>query len=233
MAEQARRLSTTTDKVLVLRTRARILEVGHALRGWDRFMMDLMAEPALAQAVLEKALAHHLDNLARMLDAVGGYIHVVMIADDLGSQNGPLISPKLYQKMIKPYHRQLIEFIKARSGLPVFLHNCGSIYRILPDLVEIGVDILNPVQFTARDMQPERLKGEFGKDLVFWGGGADTQNVLPFGTPAQVREHVRRQIEIFAPGGGFVFNPVHNIQAAVPPENVIAMYETALEYGKY
>jgi len=122
-------------------------------------------------------------------------------------------------------------FIKARSGLPVFLHCCGGIYPLIHDLIEAGVDILNPVQISAIGMDPVRLKAEFGRDLVFWGGGCDTQHVLPKGTPAEVADHVRRQIEILAPGGGFVFNQVHNIQANVPPENIVAMLDAALAYG--
>jgi uroporphyrinogen decarboxylase len=233
MKSQARQLVESRDKVVVLRSKARILEVGQGLRGWERFMMDLLVEPKLADAILEKALEHHLANLEAMFTAVGDAIDVVMVADDLGSQNGPLLSPRLYRQKIKPYHRQMFEFIKQRTGRPIFLHCCGSIYPLIPDLIEIGVDILNPVQFTSRDMDAARLKREFGRDLLFWGGGADTQHVLPNGTPDEVRRHIRQQIEILAPQGGFVFNPVHNIQANVPPENILAMFEAALEYGHY
>jgi uroporphyrinogen decarboxylase len=233
MKSQAQALAASRDKVLVLRSKARILEAGQMLRGWERFMMDLLVEPKLAQALLEKALEHHLTNLDAMFTAFGDAIDVVMVADDLGSQNGPLLSPRLYREKIKPYHRQMFEFIKQRSGLPIFLHCCGSIYPLIPDLIEIGVDILNPVQFTARDMDSARLKREFGREIMFWGGGADTQHILPNGSPEEVRQHVRQQIEILAPQGGFVFNPVHNIQANVPPENILATFEAALEYGVY
>ena len=156
-----------------------------------------------------------------------------MVADDLGGQNGPLLSPKLYREKIKPYHQQMFDFIKQRTGLPIFLHCCGGIYPLIPDLIEIGVDILNPVQFTAQEMDASRLKREFGRDLTFWGGGADTQHILPNGTPEEVRQHVHQQIEVLAPQGGFVFNPVHNIQANVPPENILTMYEAAQEFGQY
>jgi len=233
MASQVKDLAKGNDKVLVLRSKARILEVGQNLRGWDRFMMDLLVEPKLADAILEKALQHHLANLEAMFTAVGQAIDVVMVADDLGGQNGPLLSPKLYRQKIKPYHQKMFEFIKRRTGLPIFLHCCGSIYPLISDLIEIGVDILNPVQFSAQDMDAARLKREFGQDLTFWGGGADTQQVLPNGSPEEVRQHVRQQIEIFAPQGGYVFNPVHNIQPNVPPENILAMYEAAQEFGRY
>ena len=231
MAAQAQELARTSDKALVLRSKARILEVGQNLRGWERFMMDLLVEPKLAEALLEKALEHHLANLEAMFAAVGEAIDVVMVADDLGGQNGPLLSPRLYREKIKPYHKQMFDFIKRRTGLPIFLHCCGGIYPLIPDLIDIGVDILNPVQFTAQGMDAVRLKREFGRDLTFWGGGVDTQHILPNGTPEEVRQHVRQQIEIFAPQGGFVFNPVHNIQANVPPENIVAMYTAAQEFG--
>ena len=233
MAAQARELAQNNEKVLVLRSKARILEVGQSLRGWERFMMDLLVEPKLAEALLEKALEHHLANLAAMFDVLGDTIDVVMVADDLGGQNGPLLSPRLYRQKIKPYHRKMFELIKQRTGRPIFLHCCGGIYPLIPDLIEIGVDILNPVQFTAQGMDAARLKREFGRDLVFWGGGVDTQHILPNGTPEEVRQHVRSQIEIMAPEGGFVFNPVHNIQANVPPQNIVAMYAAAQEYGRY
>ena len=139
----------------------------------------------------------------------------------------------MYRSLVKPFHKQVWQFIKSRSGLPVFLHCCGGIYPLVPDLIEAGVDILNPVQISAAGMDPIRLKKEFGQDLVFWGGGADTQHVLPEATPAEVADHVRRQIDILAPGGGFVFNQVHNIQANVPPENIVAMLDAALEHGNY
>jgi uroporphyrinogen decarboxylase len=139
----------------------------------------------------------------------------------------------MYRRIIKPYHRQVYEYVKTRSDLYLFLHSCGSIYRLIPDLIELGVDILNPVQISAAEMEPARLKREFGQDIVFWGGGIDTQHVLPYATQEQVRQHVRELLGIFAPGGGYVFCQVHNIQANVPPENVVAMFEAALAFGRY
>ena len=135
--------------------------------------------------------------------------------------------------MIKPYHEELFQYVKKHSKLFVFLHSCGSIYALIPDLIDAGVDVLNPVQISAKDMNPKRLKREFGEQITFWGGGIDTQHVLPFAKPNEIAEHVRRNISIFAPGGGYVFNQVHNIQAHVPPENIVTMFKTAYEYGKY
>jgi len=145
-----------------------------------------------------------------------------------------LISPEMYRKFVKPRHKRLFSFIKQKAPhIKVFLHSCGAIKPLIPDLIEAGVDILNPVQVSARDMDPRALKKEFGDALTFWGGGIDTQRVLPFGTPQEVRDEVKRRIEELAPGGGFIFNTIHNIQADVPPQNIEAMLETFKEYAVY
>jgi len=228
---EAQRLRATTDKAIIGLTGVNVYEGAQSARGWQRFMEDLAGQPALAQALLQRLADSACADLARYLDAVGEYIDIVQVGDDLGTQNGPQLSPRMYRRLVKPYQQQMWQFIKARSGLPVFLHCCGGIYPLIPDLIEAGIDILNPVQISAAGMDPIRLKAEFGRDLVFWGGGCDTQHVLPDATPAQVADHVRRQIDILAPGGGFVFNQVHNIQANVPPENIVAMFDAALADG--
>ena len=239
LRREARRLYETTDKAIMGHFGGSILEAAQRLRGWERFMMDLAREPKLAQALTQKLADHTVANMPRYLDAVGDYIQIIQMGDDLGTQRGPQMSPDMYRRIIKPCHRQVYECVRAHckgAGKPrpyIFLHSCGSITRLIPDLIEIGVDILNPVQISAAEMDPARLKGEFGRDIVFWGGGADTQHVLPYATPQEVRQHVRGLLEIFAPGGGYVFCQVHNIQANVPPENVVAMLETALEFGRY
>ena len=168
-----------------------------------------------------------------MLAEVGPNLDVVMVAEDLGSQDGPLISPEMYRRMVKPAQKRIWQFIKSRTNAKLFLHSCGSVRQFIPDLIEIGVDILNPVQVAAGSMDPSELKREFGKDLTFWGGGCDTQRVLTFGTPDDVEREVRRRIRELAPGGGFVFNQIHNIQPGVPPENVMRMFETVLAHGVY
>ena len=200
LAAEARRLRATTDKAIIGLTGQKIYEGAQSARGWQRFMEDLAGQPALAEALLQRLADAACADLARYLDAVGDFIDIVQVGDDLGTQNGPQLSPRMYRRLVKPYQQQMWQFIKARSGLPVFLHCCGGIYPLIPDLIEAGVDILNPVQISAVGMDPVRLKAEFGRDLVFWGGGCDTQHVLPEGTPAQVADHVRRQIDILAPG---------------------------------
>ncbi len=230
---QAKQLRASSDKAILGLTGVNLYEAAQRLRGWQRFMTDLAGAPVLAQALLSRLAESAISNLARYLEAVGEYIDIVQVGDDLGTQNGPQLSPRMYRRLVKPYQQQVWQFIKATSRLPVFLHCCGGIYPLIPDLIEAGVDILNPVQISAVGMDPVRLKAEFGRDLVFWGGGCDTQHVLPDATPAQVADHVRRQIETFAPGGGFVFNQVHNIQANVPPENIVAMLDAAWAYAGY
>ncbi len=230
---EARRLRATTDKAIVGLTGVRVYEAAQFARGWQRFMEDLAGRPALAEALLRKIADAACADLDRYLAAVGEFVDLVQVGDDLGTQAGPQLSPRMYRRLVKPYHAQVWQFIKVRSGLPVFLHCCGGIYPLIPDLIEAGVDVLNPVQTSAAGMDAARLKREFGRDLVFWGGGCDTQHILPEGTPAEVSDHVRRQIDILAPGGGFVFNQVHNIQANVPPENIVAMLDAALEHGGY
>jgi uroporphyrinogen decarboxylase len=157
----------------------------------------------------------------------------VHVEDDLGMQDGPFMSPELYRKRVKPYHNKIYSFIKSHCDAYLVLHSDGAISPFIPDLIEMGIDALNPVQFTAKGMQTDRLKREFGQDICFWGGGCDTQKVLPFGTPDQVRDEVKRRIDDLAPGGGFVFAAVHNITPGVPAENIAVMFETAREYGVY
>jgi uroporphyrinogen decarboxylase len=151
----------------------------------------------------------------------------------VAGQNSMLLSPRTYRKLIKPRHERLFSFIKAQAPVKVFFHSCGAVRPIIPDLIDAGIDILNPVQISAAGMDPHELKVEFGRDLVFWGGGVDTQQVLGSGTPEQVREDVRHNIEALAPGGGFVFAAVHDIQANVPPENIVAMWEAWRDFGGY
>jgi len=148
-------------------------------------------------------------------------------------QDGPQISPQLYRRVVKPRHKRLYQYIKENTSAYLFLHTCGSVYEFISDFIEMGVDILNPVQVSAKDMDTKKLKKEFGKDITFWGGGCDTQKVLPFGTPEEVIQEVRQRIEDLAPNGGFVFTQVHNIQTGVPPENIMAMYDTVKRYGRH
>ena len=233
MHERAKHLYETTVYALMLNGAGSIYEWAQELRGWDVFMMDLAEDPAFAGALLAKLVEAHIRRLEQILPAVEGYVQVIQVGDDLGMQSGPQISLRLYRQVVKPWHKRLYQYIKQHTSARLFLHTCGSVYAFIPDFIEMGVDILNPVQVSARDMGTRRLKREFGKDIAFWGGGCDTQRVLPFGTPAEVREEVKRRIDDLAPGGGFVFNQVHNIQAGVPPENIMVMYEAVREFGWY
>ena len=167
------------------------------------------------------------------LDEVGDLVDVIMIGDDLAGQNGPLFRPELYRTIIKPRQKQLVQYIRSRTAAKIWYHTCGSCIPYIHDLIDNGVDILNPVQVSAKDMDPTALKTRFGDRLVFWGGSIDSQHVLPSASPETVREHVRRNIEAIKPKGGYVFNNVHNIQASVPPENIVALYDAAYEYGFY
>jgi uroporphyrinogen decarboxylase len=210
------------------------LEAGQWLRGYEKWMMDLAANRGFAEELLERVLANHLANARLILEAVGDYIQVIEMDDDLGAQNGPQISPRTYYELIQPRQKALWSSIHAQKPhVSIFLHSCGGIYDLIPGLIDAGLDILNPVQISARGMQPERLKNEFGGSLCFWGGGCDTQHVLPFGTPQEVYAHTCQNVEIFKPGGGFVFSQVHNIQANVPPENILAMFAAAHDAGVY
>lgn len=211
-----------------------VFETAWALQGLDRFMVNLSRRLTFVEALLDKVLEIKIQQYEIYLSAIGPYIEVINISDDMGTQYGPLINPSLYRKVVKPRHKALIEAIKRKTHAKVFLHSCGAVYEFIPDFIEIGVDILNPIQVSARGMEDTaRLKREFGKDLVFWGGSCDSQHTLPFGTPKEVKDETKRRIEDLKPGGGYVFSPIHNIQPGVPPQNVVVLFETALQYGKY
>ena len=212
---------------------AGVMEVFAWVRGFEDYFADFVSNPKLACIIMDKVLEMKLAYWGHALEILGDTIDVAQDADDFAGQDGLLISPQTYRKLVKPRHKELFDFIHSHSKAKVFFHSCGSIREVIPDLIEIGVDIINPVQVSAAGMDSAELKREFGKDLVFWGGGVDTQHVLGTGTPEQVRNDVRRRLEDFMPGGGFVFNTVHNIQGNVPPENIMAMWETLQEYGVY
>ncbi len=234
LRERARRLAEETDYAVVLDvTGFGVFEQGWALRGFENFLADLIAEPEFAEALIQGVADYQIALYDHVLAEVGPYVQVVMVAEDLGTQTAPMVSPKTYRRMIKPAQKRVWQFIKSRTDAQLFLHSCGSVRAFIPDLIEIGVDILNPVQVAATGMDPKELKAEFGKDLTFWGGGCDTQNVLTFGTPDEVEAEVRRRIAELAPGGGFVFNQIHNVQPQVPAENIVRMLDAALEYGRY
>ena len=223
-------LRAKSDRAIVLSAGCNLFEWGTFLRRLDNFIMDLKRAPADVESFLDALMERHLSSLERICRTVGEVVDIIRLGDDLGMNTGPLMSPETYRKLFKPRHTILCNYIKAHSSMHTFLHSCGSIYKLIPDLIEAGFEILNPVQTNSRDMQPERLKAEFGKDVTFWGGGADTRSILNQGTAKQVRDHVRSNIEILSPGGGFIFNTVHNILPDVPSENIVAMFEAIDEY---
>ena len=206
------------------------------MTGYEKFYCDMIANEKLVHAIMSKLLEIKMRYWEKALETVGENVSVVSTADDLGSQRGLLVSLQLYKKLIWPYHKRLFEFIKkkAKSKVYIFFHNDGAIYQTLPLLIEAGVDIMNPWQVNCAGMgDTKEFKKEYGSDLTVWGGSCDTQFVLPFGTPQQVRDETRRRIEDLAPGGGFIFAPIHVIQSGVPPENIMAWWETLQEYGGY
>ena len=210
-----------------------IFEQPSRVMGMQNFLMSLLSEPAFADRLMGTITDIYIESCNRYLDQVGPYIQVFTYWDDMTGQNGWLIKPELYRKMIKPKQKRLVEAIKKKTDAKIFFHCCGAARDLIPDLIEIGFDILNPVQVSAKGMDTKELKAQFGKDIVFWGGGVDTQRVLPFGKPQEVVDEVKHRIDDLAPGGGFVFAAIHNIQAQVPPENVVATFDTALQYGRY
>jgi uroporphyrinogen decarboxylase len=203
------------------------------LRGLEQWFCDMLVNPKFCEALIEQTLKFWYNYYTGFMEAVGDIVDIVMIGDDLAGQGGPLFSPDFYRSVIKPRHKKLIQHIRSLTNAKIWYHTCGSCVEYIPDLIDIGVDIINPVQTSARNMDPVHLKRQFGNHIVFWGGGIDSQHVLPFATPDQVKKEVHQSLEIFKPGGGYVFNNIHNIQSGVPAENIIAMYEAAYEFGFY
>jgi uroporphyrinogen decarboxylase len=234
LRERARRLREQTDYALVGSgvIGGGIFEQPCRTVGLEQFMMAMLSDRPLAERLMDGITDIYIASVERYLDQVGEYIDVFTFWDDVATQDGWMISPELYVSLVKPRQRRLFEAIKARTDAKLFYHGCGAVFELIPHLIEIGVDIVNPVQVSARGMDSRRLKATYGNDVTFWGGGVDTQRVLPFGSPQDVRDEVRRRIDDLAPGGGFVFATVHNIQAFVPPENIVAAFDTAREYGQ-
>ncbi len=192
------------------------------------WMITLASEPDYVAALLGRISEAWLENLRRFAAAVGDGVDILQFNDDLGTQEAPFLSPPMFRERIMPHYRRGLDWIHEHTRMKVFMHNDGAVYPLIPALIEMGVDILNPVQTTAKGMDPRRLKAEFGDRLVFWGAACDCQRTLPFGTPAEVAEEVEEHVGILAAGGGYVLAPVHNIQAGVPPENVLALFDAAL-----
>jgi uroporphyrinogen decarboxylase len=225
LAQGARNLREKTTRAVIGLFGGNLFETGQFLYRNDNFFVLLASEPKKAHEFLDKLVEIHLAKLEKFLGAVGAYIDIVLFGDDLGMQTGPLLSPKMYREFFKPRHQLLWNRAKKLANVKVMLHSCGGIRELIPDLIEAGLDAVNPVQVSCRGMGARGLKADFGKELVFWGGGCDTQSILPDAAAVTIKQHVKSQVEILSPGGGFVFQQVHNLLANVPPENIVAMYE--------
>lgn len=203
------------------------------MRGLERWFMDMLENVPFCEALLDRTLTFWKDFYTGYMKEVGDLVDVVMIGDDLAGQDGPLFSPTFYHRIVKPRQKALVQHIKSLTRAKVWYHTCGGCTLFIPELIDNGVDILNPVQTSATGMEPGRLKDEFGRSIVLWGGGIDSQHILPFATPEEVRRAVRDNLSLFKPGGGYVFNNIHNIQSGVPADNIVALYDAAYEFGFY
>lgn len=225
-------LREKTDKALMITCGCNLFEWGTFLRRIDNFLMDTYADPENVEALVEQLMIRHLATLEKVCAAVGDIVDILRFGDDLGMDTGMFMAREKYQQLFKPYHTQLNEYVHKHSKMKTFLHSCGSIYPIMGDLIEAGYDVINPVQTTAYQMDPATLKKEFGKDITFWGGGCNTRSILNRATPEEVYDYARRMIDIFGPGGGFVFNQEHNIMPDVPAKNILAMYRAVADSRK-
>ncbi len=229
--EQALTLRGSSDAAICTAIGGVVYETCWYMRGLERWFMDMLENPGFCEALLDRVLEYWLGFYDGFLGEVGDLVDVVMIGDDLAGQNGPLFSPAFYRKIVKPRQKALVQHIKTLTRARIWYHTCGSCVEYIPDLIDNGADILNPVQISAKDMDPRSLKQRFGARITFWGGGIDAQRVLPFGSPRDVRDEVHRNLDIFKTGGGYVFNNVHNIQHGVPVENIVALFDAAYEFG--
>jgi uroporphyrinogen decarboxylase len=232
LAEEARRLFRETDFAIVADGGFKSFwELGYMLRGLEQMLVDVVLDPGFVAGLLDMLLEINLAATGRFLDAVGPHIQVFRTGDDLASQEGPLMSPAAFRALIKPRYQRYFDFVRSKTDAKIFFHSCGNVVEFIDDLVDCGVDILNPVQVSAMG-DTAALKSRFGQKIVFWGG-VDTQRVLPYGTPADVENEVRQRIHDLAPGGGFVLAAVHNIQPDVSPENILAMADATRRFGRY
>ncbi len=229
LAEGAKKLREKTNRAIIGLFGGNLFEMGQFFYRNDNFMMLLAGEPERAHRFLDKIVEIHLANLEQFLAAVGKYIDIILFGDDLGMQTGPMMSPKMYCEFFKEHHKLLWNRAKELADVKVMLHCCGGVRELMPHIIEAGADAINPVQISCAGMDAAKLKAEFGKDITFWGGGCDTRDVLPNGTPRQVAEQVKKLVKILRPGGGFVFQQVHNILANVSAENIVAMFDAVNE----
>ncbi len=236
LRRQVRELYEGTDKALFAGLPMFIcsfFELSLTLFGFENFMMKLATDRDFIEHWLDFKLAHDCEILEKFLVIAGPFIEAIQCNDDFGAQTALQISPRLYRELFKPRQRKWVEFVKARTRAKVFIHCDGAIEGILPDFIEVGIDVLNPLQTSARGMDPRRIKQKYGKNLSFWGGGVETQTTLPFGSVEDVRREVRARVKLLGAGGGYVFATIHNIQADIPPEKILGVYDTVRECGRY
>jgi uroporphyrinogen decarboxylase len=224
------KLKESTGKALVMSGGVKLLELGFFIRRMDNFLMDLMTDEPGLSGLLDKLVEMHLEGLEKKCRSVGDIVDVIRFGDDLGMTSGPFMDLAAFRKFLKPRYRILCDYVKKHSNMKIFMHSCGSIKQFIPDLIEVGFDIINPVQTNCYQMDPVTLKKEFGRDITFWGGGVDTASVLNNGTPEEVRSDVLKRCEILSVDGGFVFAPIHNILPDVSPENIMAAYQAVREF---
>jgi uroporphyrinogen decarboxylase len=233
LRERALRIRHETPYALISGISGVIYEICWYMRGLERWFMDMIEQPTFCEALIDRTFQFWMDWFDGFLAEVGDLVDVIMVGDDLAGQHGPLFQPTYYRAVVKPRQKRLVQSIKARTAAKIWYHTCGACRTYIPDLLDNGIDALNPVQISASDMEPRGLKADFGDRLVFWGGGIDAQHVLPQADSETVRAHVRDNLRHWMPGGGYVFNNVHNIQAGVPAENILALYDAAYEFGFY
>lgn len=245
LRREAERLYSETDKAIMLTVPGTgfgdialvpgpMLKHPKGIRDIEEWYVSTVSRRDYVYQVFERQCEIALDNLPKIYEAVGDRVTVAWISGtDFGAQHGPFLSPKTFRGLYMPFYKQVNDWIHEHTVWKTFIHSCGSVMPLIPLFIEAGFDILNPVQTSAANMDPAELKARFGDRVTFWGGGVDTQRTLPFGTPDEVRHQVRERITIFGTGGGFIFNPIHNVQAQVPVENLLAMYEAVREHESW
>ncbi|MCK5198864.1 MAG: methyltransferase, partial [Spirochaetales bacterium] len=223
-------LRNTTDKALMIVFGGNLFEWGTFIRRMDNFLMDLYIDRENSAILMELLMERHMKTLEKVCSTVGDVVDIIRFGDGLGMDSGPFMGIDIYRELFHSYRKQMSDYVHKNSSMHTFIHSCGSIYQYIPDLIEEGIEIINPVQTNCHDMDPARLKKEFGKEIVFWGGSMDPREIFNHGTPVKVKEETIRRMQIFAPGGGFVVNNIHNIMPDVPPENILAFYKAAREF---
>jgi uroporphyrinogen decarboxylase len=226
------KLRETTDKALLIACGSNLLEWGTFLRRMDNFLMDLYIDQDSVRLLVELLMERHMKTIEKVCESVGDLVDVIRFGDDLGMDSGPFMGLEIYRELFHDARTQMCSYVHEHSSMHTFIHACGSIEQYIPSLIESGIEIINPVQTNCLNMEPNHLKKEFGKDIVFWGGGVDPREILNRGTPMQVREDVLNRMEIFAADGGFIFNNIHNILPDVPAENIVALFEAVKEFNR-